>query len=125
MRFAIPLPLEGQLDQAARLGENLQDQVQQDQPLDIPTATGEDGTIDTAYDILFEQPSSVEDDRDLFGPSIGETTDALGVTDGLDPTQGDDGGLSGQSGVKTVAIGLAVLGVIVAVGQLFTVELGS
>jgi hypothetical protein len=116
----IPIPLGNQLGWASRFGGNLQQQQESGQPYDIPTATGEDEPFDQAYDTVVEQPSYAEDDRDLFGPSIGETTDALGITQGADPTPGDDRGLSGQGGVRAF-VGVAVLLVVVyALGQLFT-----
>jgi len=74
---------------AARAGEtasNIYDQVTSGDRLDIPTATGEGEGFDTAYDTVVEQPSWAEDDEDVLGPSLGEVTDGIGLTDGLDPS---------------------------------------
>ena len=96
---------------AARAGEtvsNIYDQVSSGERLDIPTATGEGEWFDTLYDTAVEQPEWAEDDEDLLGPSLGEVTDVIGLTDGLDPTEGDDGGLAGQSGARILVVLLLV-----------------
>lgn len=56
---------------------------------DIPSEVG--GPVDFIYDTAVEQPEYADDDVDVVGPSVGETTDWLGVTDSADPNQGDPG----------------------------------
>lgn len=108
---------------ATDLGREL-GEVQSGQRADIPSAIG--GPVDRLYDTAVEQPAWAEDNRDVLGASVGEVADATGITDNLDPTSGDESGLlSGQSGVRAV-LGLAVvLAAVVALGQLFTVNVGD
>lgn len=96
-----------------------------DSPLqaDIPTEVG--GSVDLLWDTAYEQPSGAEDSVDTPGWSAGEATDATGVTDSLDPTSGDDTGWSSPSVIRAVFGGALVLAVIVAVGQLFTINVGD
>jgi hypothetical protein len=121
----MPVPALRPITEGLRVGGNLAEQVRERSArrLDIPTAIG--GEFDQLYDTAVEQPQWAEDDVDVVGPSVGETTDALGITDGLDPTSGDDSGLSGQNGVRVIGGLVVALGVIVAVGQLFTVNIGD
>lgn len=71
------------------VGREVGESVLEGEPADIPSAVG--GPIDAIWDTAYEQPEYAEDPIDVPGPSVGETTDWLGVTDDADPNDGDPG----------------------------------
>jgi hypothetical protein len=88
MPAGVPAPINFGIEAGQAVGEAV---LEGKSPLqaDIPSEVG--GPIDVIWDTTYEQPSGAEDSVDVPGPSVGETTDWLGVTDGADPNQGDPG----------------------------------